>query len=70
MKNLGCSISKREAGILLEYLDTNKDGSVDFNEFLFGIRGCPNEARQALINQAFAKFDFYNEGVISVVDLE
>lgn len=42
LKNLGCNISKREAGILLEYLDTSKDGFVDFNEFLFGVRGLPS----------------------------
>jgi Ca2+-binding EF-hand superfamily protein len=42
LKNLGVNISKREAGILLEYLDTSKDGFVDFNEFVFGIRGLPS----------------------------
>jgi Ca2+-binding EF-hand superfamily protein len=42
LKNLGCAISKREASVLLEYLDTSKDGFVSFNEFIIGVRGLPN----------------------------
>ena len=49
LKNLGCNISKREAAILLEYLDTSKDGFVDFNEFIVGVRGEPNETRRNCI---------------------
>ena len=45
LKNLGCSLTKREAAQLLDYLDTSKDGFVSFNEFLIGVRGVPNEVR-------------------------
>jgi len=45
MKDMGAEISKREAQILLEYLDTNKDGVVSYDEFLYGLRGAPNETR-------------------------
>ena len=64
LKNLGSTISKREAHILLEYLDTNKDGNVDYNEFLFALRGLPNEHRQEVIQRAFDKFDIYREGTV------
>ena len=53
LKDLGCSISKKEAGILLEALDTNADGFVNFDEFLVGLRGRPNATRQKDINRAF-----------------
>jgi Ca2+-binding EF-hand superfamily protein len=42
LKDLGVNISKKEAEALLDYLDTNDDGFVNFDEFLVGIRGKPN----------------------------
>lgn len=45
LKDLGCSISKKEADTLLEALDTNADGFVNFDEFLVGLRGRPNATR-------------------------
>ena len=38
-------------------LDTNQDGFVNYDEFLVGIRGRPNEVRCEVIARAFAKFD-------------
>ena len=45
LKDQGVSITKREAEALLDYLDTNEDGFVNFDEFLVAIRGRPNEKR-------------------------
>ena len=42
LQDMGANITKREAECLLSALDTNQDGVVDFNEFLYAIRGCPN----------------------------
>ncbi len=56
--------------MLLEYLDTNQNGSVDLNEFLRSVRGEPNAVRQEIIKRAFDKFDIYNEGLISSTELE
>jgi Ca2+-binding EF-hand superfamily protein len=70
LKNLNCSISKREANVLLVYLDTSKDGLVDFNEFLTGIRGQPAAERAEVIQRAFNKFDVYGQGCIQISDLE
>lgn len=70
LKDLGCTISKREAQICLETLDTNQDGFVDFNEFLRGIRGEPNEVRKEVIDRAFAKFDSDGSGFVSGADLQ
>lgn len=69
LKNLGCTISKKEAGILLEYLDTSKDGFVDYNEFLLGIRGSPNQTRQEVIDRAFNKFDIFGENAVYAKEL-
>ena len=69
MKDLGANISMNEAQILLNHLDTNKDGVVSYDEFLFGLRGAPNETRQEIINQAFAKFDADGNGTVTSADL-
>ncbi len=69
LKNLGCTISKKEAGLLLEYLDTSKDGYVNYNEFLIGVRGSPNATRQEAIDRAFTKFDLYGENMVYAKEL-
>jgi Ca2+-binding EF-hand superfamily protein len=69
LKDLGAEVSKREAQLLLEYLDTNKDGVVSYDEFLFGIRGMPNETRQEIIDVCFAKFDADGNGTVTSADL-
>ena len=70
LKNLGCTISKKEANVVLEHLDTDKSGFVDFNEFLIGISGTPNATRQEVINRAFAKFDIFGENMIYAKELQ
>lgn len=45
IKDMGVNISKREAEILIEALDTDASGTVNYDEFLVGIRGVPNEKR-------------------------
>ena len=38
LKENGVQITKDEANLLLEFIDTNKDGTIDFDEFLIAIR--------------------------------
>lgn len=69
IKDLGVTISKRESEILIECLDTDRDGLVNYDEFLVGVRGMPNEKRQEIIDRAFAKFDRDGNGRITAADL-
>ena len=69
LKDLGAEISKREADALLSHLDTNQDGVVSYDEFLYGVRGAPNADRQEIINQCFDKFDRDDNGSITSADL-
>ena len=62
LRDYGVSISKKEAEVLLNYLDTNKDGFVSYDEFLTGIRGKPNARRQVFIDKAYFKFDKSADG--------
>lgn len=69
--------------MLLDYIDTNKDGTVSFDEFLVAMRvkllglrgkkikkGQLNSKRQALVDKAFLKFDKDGNGVITTADLK
>ena len=62
------------------YLDTDGDGTINFDEFLVGVRvrfqmryfpqGSPNERRQAIIDKAFLKFDKDCNGYIDAADMK
>lgn len=54
----------------MDFLDTNDDGFVSFDEFLVGIRGKPNETRQEWIDKAYSKFDKDGEGSVMSSDLK
>ena len=69
LKEFGAAISKKEAEVLLDYLDTDRDGFVNFDEFLVGIRGKPNAKRQAFIDKSYFKFDKDGDGRITSADL-
>ena len=70
LKENGVQITKDEANILLEFIDTNRDGTVDFDEFLVAMRGQLNTKRQALVDKAFLKFDKDGNGFITTADLK
>ena len=56
--------------MLLKYLDTNGDGSIDFIEFLEAIRGRMSDRRMALVERAFSKYDPKNTGFIDIENLK
>jgi len=70
LKENGVTITKDEANILMGYLDKDRDGCIDFDEFLVGIRGQLNPRRQAIVDKAFLKFDKDGSGEIEAVDLK
>ena len=70
LKDLGCGLSKDECACLLECLDTNQDGYINFDEFLLGIRGRPNEVRQERIDAAFCKFNRDGGECVQASDLQ
>ena len=67
---MGCELSQDECACLLELLDTNQDGVVNFDEFLVGIRGRPNEVRQERIDAAFNKFNSDGGDCVMASDLQ
>ncbi len=77
----GLNMSKAEAAVsehrqvnapqaLMTYFDKDGDGTIDYDEFLIGIRGKLNPKRQAMCDKAFLKFDRDGNGTIEAVDLK
>jgi Ca2+-binding EF-hand superfamily protein len=69
LKDYGVTVTKREAEVLLDTLDTDEDGTINFDEFLYQIRGKPNAARQQWIDKAFAKLDKDGNGYVTSFDI-
>ena len=57
LKENGAKLTDKQAMTLLGFFDTDKDGCVNFDEFLVGIRGQLNAKRQAIVEKAFLKFN-------------
>jgi Ca2+-binding EF-hand superfamily protein len=70
LSHCGCNLTEGESDLLLASLDTNKDGSVNFDEFLVGLRGQLSLARAAVVANAFTKFDTNQNGFINAEDLK
>lgn len=70
LNECGCNLTKEQTNCLLAFLDTDNDGYVNYDEFLSGIRGCPNDTRKQAILDAFNKFDLDCSGSINAADLK
>lgn len=58
-----------QARLVLEKFDRNKDGQVDFDEFLRYLRGDINKFREALIQKAYNKLDVNSDGQVTLEDI-
>ena len=70
LNECGCTLDKTETDQLLAHFDTDQDGTVNFDEFLVGLRGRMSAERQAVVDQAYAKFDADGSGSITASDLQ
>ena len=61
LRENGADLDDREVSILLDFFDTDKDGKINFDEFLVGIRGKLNPRRKAIVEKAFLKFNKNDE---------
>ena len=57
LNECGCCLTKEETEQLLAGLDTDSDGTVNYDAFLTALRGSLNATRQAVVDAAFCKFD-------------
>jgi len=62
-------LSKSETQYLFKFFDLNNNGTIDYEEFLRGIRGEMNSFRKGITKKAFNKLDKDRSGNIEVDDL-
>jgi Ca2+-binding EF-hand superfamily protein len=56
--------------VVFSAFDLNRDGTIDYDEFLRIIRGDLTPPRLALVKKAFAKLDRDGSGVVDLEDLQ
>lgn len=69
LRDYGVALSERELDTVLAAFDKNKDGRIDFDEFLRGIRGNLSARRRALIMMAYDTLDTDGSGVVTRADI-
>ena len=62
-------LNENEIQILFKELDINKNGKIDYEEFLRGVVGEMNDRRRKIVLQAFKMFDKNQNGVIEMDDI-
>ena len=62
-------LNENEIQILFKELDINKNGKIDYEEFLRGVVGEMNDRRRKIVLQAFKIFDKNQNGVIEMDDI-
>jgi len=69
LKEMGIVIDKANVRIVVDLFDRNKDGHVNFNEFLGTVRGKLNAKRLGLVQEAWTRLDKQGDGEVTLDDL-
>lgn len=62
-------IPSEDIGTVFQAFDINRDGTIQYDEFLRIIRGELTDYRRSLVERAFQKLDRDGSGIIEVADL-
>ena len=69
LSRFGVNLRKEETVTLVRYLNSDSSEVINFDDFLFAIRGKPNEERQAVIDLVYYKFDKNKTGYAEATEL-
>lgn len=70
MKDYMIGFSDSEIRSLFAYFDVDRNGSLDYDEFLRTIRGPLNSNRRKFVTQAYNKLDRDGNGWIDINDIK
>lgn len=70
MKEQQLNLTDAEILALFNLFDRNRDGTVDYDEFIRVLRGPMNNFRKKLVLQAFSKLDKDGSGFIEIADIK
>jgi Ca2+-binding EF-hand superfamily protein len=65
----GLNLRKEEAVTLSKFINKDNSENLNFDDFLFAIRGKPNDERQAVIDLVYYKFDKNKTGYAEGTEL-
>mmetsp|Transcript_21592 Transcript_21592/g.15826 ORF Transcript_21592/g.15826 Transcript_21592/m.15826 type:complete len:169 (-) Transcript_21592:174-680(-) len=63
-------VSEQEADQLFSIFDKNRDGTINFEEFMNAVLGELNATRRALVMEAFKKLDANGNGVLEIDEVK
>ena len=69
MKDYSLGLNETDCNILFRAFDENRDGMIDYDEFLRTIRGPMNDFRKKYVAKAFDKFDRNHHGHVDANDI-
>ena len=64
MKEMNMNLSEVELRKLFEFFDADGNGTIDYEEFIQGVREPLTQRRRDLVALAFAKIDLDGSGVV------
>ena len=67
--NYRIPLEEKEIQVLFKELDINRNGKIDYEEFLRGVVGEMNDRRRKIVLQVFKLFDKNQNGVIEMDDI-
>src|SRR3546814_5438206 len=70
LADYGIQLNLNELEAAFSYFDRNRDGHIDLNEFMRGVRGEMNPRRRQLVLQAFDILDTNRSGTITVEEIQ
>ena len=68
-KDYRINLDENEINMIFAELDENKDGTLNYQEFIKGIIGDMNERRKKIVLQAFQSLDKNGNGIIELDDI-
>ncbi|XP_032076118.1 calcyphosin [Thamnophis elegans] len=69
LQDAGVPLERGEAEEIFSFCDKNKNGTLDFTEFLQALRPPMSNTRKEIIAKAFQKLDRTGDGLVTVEDL-
>ena len=69
VKDFKIQLTADDVVFIFNQFDQNKDGRLNYDEFLRGVKGEMNPARRNLAEQAFKILDKNGNGVITIEDV-
>ena len=70
MKEQRLNLSDSDILNVFNAFDRNRDGTIDYDEFVRVLRGPMNSFRRKLVHQAFAKIDRDGSGFVDINDIK